>query len=169
MKKLEILLILLAAVLVTSGCVDNLLNFQESSGKDVVVKVTRLEQINTSLPEGPVFLKIGAKWCPHCRAMQPILEKMASEYAGNATIETIDIDQSQNLAKYFGAEGIPDSCVVVGIENETYIYMEEDGNVSMNRSHARFIGLNETAGPNEKTFKKVLDLALLYKEKAKPI
>lgn len=168
MKKLVLSLILLSVVLVSAGCVGNSLNFQGSSGKSDVIKVTQLEQINTSLPEGPVFLKIGAKWCPHCRAMQSILEKMASKYAGNATIATIDIDQSPELTKYFEVESIPDSCVVVGIENETYIYMQEDGNVSMNRSQARLIGLNETAGPNEETFKKVLDLALLYRGKAKP-
>lgn len=168
MKKLLLLLILLAAVLFAAGCVGNSLNSQGSSGKGAVVKVTQLEQINTSLPEGPVFLKIGAKWCPHCRAMQPILDKMASEYAGNATIAAIDIDQSPELTKYFGVTAIPDSCVIVGMENETYVYMQEDGNVSMNRSQASLIGLNETAGPNEENFTRVLDLAILYKEKGKP-
>ncbi len=168
MKKLVLLFILLAAVLLVAGCVGNSLNSQGNSGKGAVVKVTQLEQINTSLQETPVFLKIGAKWCPHCRAMQPILERMAADYTGNATIATIDIDQSPDLTNYFGVEGIPDSCVMVGIENGTYVYMQEDGNASMNRSQARFIGLNETAGPNEKTFRKVLDLAVFYKEKGKP-
>jgi thiol-disulfide isomerase/thioredoxin len=165
MKRLVLLSILLAAVLFTAGCIGNLLNSQGNSGNSTVVEITQLEQINTSLQENPVFLKIGAKWCPHCRSMKPILEKLAAEYAGNATIAAIDIDHSPELTKYFGVEGIPDSFVIVGVENGTYVYMQEDGNVSMNRSMARFIGLNETAGPNEETFKKVLDLALLQKEK----
>jgi thioredoxin 1 len=168
MKKLVLLLILLAAVLCTAGCMGNSLTSQGSSGKGTVVQVTKLEQINTSLQKTPVFLKIGAKWCSHCRSMKPILEKMAAEYTGNATIAAIDVDQSPELAEYFGVKAIPDSSVIAGIENGTYVYMKEDGNVSMDRSQARFIGLNETAGPNEETFKKVLDLALLQRGKGKP-
>lgn len=164
MKKLILLLILFAAVFFTVGYIGDSTNSQESSGKSAVVEITQLEQINTSLQENPVFLRIGAKWCPHCQSVQPILEKMAAEHTGNATIATIDVDQSPELAKYFGVEFIPDSCVIVGIENGTYVYMQEDGNVSMNRSEARFVGLNETFGPNEENFTRVLDLAVLQKE-----
>ena len=167
MRKLILSLILLTAVLFTAGCMGNLLSSQASSGKSAVVEVTHLEQINASLQEGPVFMKIGARWCPHCRSMKPILEKMAAEYTGNATIAAIDVDKSPDLKEYFGVKGIPDSCVIVAIENGTYVYMQEDGNVSMNRSQARFIGLNETAGPNEETFEKVLNLFLLQKVKNK--
>jgi thioredoxin 1 len=155
-------------VLFTAGCIGNSMNSQGSSGKSAVVEVTKLEQINESLQEGPVFVKMGARWCPHCRSMKPILEKLAVEYTGNATIAAIDIDKSPELTKYFEVKQIPDSFVIVGIENGTYVYMQEDGNVSMNRSQARFIGLNETAGPNEETFKKVLELAVLQKGKGKP-
>jgi len=163
MKKLVLLSILLSAVLFMAGCIGDSMNSQGSSGKSAVVVVTQLEQINTSLQKNPVFLKIGSIWCPECRAMKPILEKMAVEYTGNATIASIDVDKSPELAKYFEVEFIPDSCVIVGIENGTYVYMQEDGNVSVNRSQARFIGLNETDGPDEETFEKVLDLAVLQK------
>lgn len=166
--RIIILLILLTAMLFTAGCVENSMTSKESSEKSKVVAVTQLEQINASIQKGPVFLKIGARWCPHCRAMNPILENMAERYSGNATIAAIDVDKSSNLKDYFGVEIIPDSCVIVGIENGTYVYEKEDGNISMNRSEARFIGLNETAGPNEENFIKVLDLALLQKEKNKP-
>jgi thioredoxin 1 len=167
MKKLVLLVILLAVVLITAGCIENLLHSQGNAGKNAVVEIKQMEQINSSLQKNPVFLKIGAKWCPHCRSMKPILENLAAEYAGNATIAAIDIDKSPELTKYFGVKSIPDSCVIVDIENGTYVYMQENGTVSTARSQARFIGLNETAGPNEETFKKVLDLAVLQKEKDK--
>ena len=168
MKKLVLLLILLAAVLFTAGCIGNSMNSQGSLEKSAVVEVTKLEQINESLQEGPVFVKIGARWCPHCRSMKPILEKLAAEYTGNATIAAIDIDKSPELTDYFGVKEIPDSCVIVGIENGTYVYMQENGTVSTERSQARFVGLNETAGPNEKSFEKALDFAVLQKGKDKP-
>jgi thiol-disulfide isomerase/thioredoxin len=168
MKKLTLLLILLATVLFTAGCIGNLLNSQGNMGKSAVIEMKQLEQINSSLQKNPVFLKMGAKWCPHCRSMKPILEKLVVEYKGNATIATIDIDQSPELTKYFEVKEIPDSCVIVGIENGTYAYMQENGTISMNRSQAKLIGYNETAGPNKETFKKLLDLSLLQREKGKP-
>ena len=166
MKKLIVFLILLAAVLFTAGCAERTQVNSTSSDinleKNNVIKVTQLEQINTSLQKGPVFVKIGSKWCPACRSMTPILEKLTAEYGGKATIASIDADQSPELAQYFGVQAIPDCFVIVGIENENYVYMQEDGNISMNRSQASFVGLS---GDDEKVFKKVLDLAVLQQGK----
>ena len=57
---------------------------------------------------------------------------------------------------------IPDSSVIVGIENGEYVYMQEDGNVTKDRFQARILGLMD-----KQVFEKVLDLALLQKEKDK--
>jgi thiol:disulfide interchange protein len=35
-----------------------------TSTKGKVVEVTKLDQINTALHKGPVFLRLGASWCP---------------------------------------------------------------------------------------------------------
>ncbi len=169
MKKLYLLIILLTAVLFTAGCSENIsgnsISSDTAKGNITVVKITQLEQINTSLNNGPIFLKMGSRWCPACRSMKPILENLSAEYNGNATIASIDVDQNPELAKCFRVEIIPDSCVIVGIENGTYIYMQENGNVSMNRSKARMVGINNTNVNNysdEKMFEKVLDQALLW-------
>lgn len=174
MKKLVILLILLAAVLFTAGCTEktreNYTNSEVSLEKNAIVKITQLEQINTSLQKGPVFLKMGSKWCPACRSMKPILERLAAEYGGNATIASVDVDQNPELAEYFGVEVIPDCCVIVSIENGTYIYMQEDGNLSKDRSRAKIVGLNNTGDTNdtdEKMFEKIMNLALLQQGKDK--
>ncbi|RPJ76588.1 MAG: thioredoxin [Alphaproteobacteria bacterium] len=168
MKKLLVLLILLAAVLFTAGCTEdnreNSTSPELSLGKDAVIKITQLEQINTSLQKGPVFVKIGTKWCPACRSMKPILEKLAAEYLGKATIAFVDADQNPELAEYFGVEAIPDSFVIVDIKNGTYVYMQENGNVSADRSQAKIIGLNDN---DEKVFERVLDLSLLQQGKDK--
>ena len=36
------------------------------------MEVTQLEQINTTLQKGPVFLKVGAEWCGECIYGDPI-------------------------------------------------------------------------------------------------
>jgi len=59
------IIILLAAVLFTAGCTEktreNYTNSEVSLEKNAIVKITQLEQINTSLQNGPVFVKISAK------------------------------------------------------------------------------------------------------------
>jgi len=102
--------------------------------------------------------------------MKPILERLAAEYGGNATIASVDVDQNPELAEYFGVEVIPDCCVIVSIENGTYIYMQEDGNLSKDRSRAKIVGLNNTGDTNdtdEKMFEKIMNLALLQQGKDK--
>ncbi|KKG18101.1 thioredoxin [Methanosarcina sp. 2.H.T.1A.6] len=170
MNKLIILLILLTAVLFTAGCTEDpenatteltpdLRNAQEIQEKSVVVEITDLEQINTSIQEGPVLLKIGSERCGPCRQMKPILSDLAAEYGGRATVMSADIDQSPHLAAYFRIAYIPDSFVVVGIENGEYVYMQEDGNVTTDRLQARVMGLGE-----KQVYEELLDRAILYYE-----
>ncbi len=123
---------------------------------DKVIEVTQLEQINTALKNGPVFLKLGAEWCPKCKAFEPTLENLAKEYAGKATIMSVDVDKSPKLSDYFGVSSIPDSCVIVGIKNGQYEYMQQNGKVTTDRSQARIIGVND-----QQVFEKVFNLALV--------
>lgn len=168
MNKLVVLLILLTAVVLVSGCTsskanitnpqevqENSTNSQETQNESNVVEVTQLDQINTSLKKGPVLLKIGAEWCEECQSIKPILAQVAADYAGRATVMTIDIDQSKKLADYFGIYVIPDCCVIVGTENGKYVYMQEDGNVSTERSTAKILKIE-----SKEVYENVLDLAL---------
>lgn len=166
MKKSVILLILLVLVLFTAGCDEkpsqNSINSEVNMDKSVIA-ITQLEQLNTSLQKTPVFVKIGSRWCPECRSLKPVLDELAVEYQGKATIAAIDADKNPELAQYFNTTYIPDSFVIVGIENGTYVYMQENGNVSTDRSKARFVGRNDT---DEEMFKKVLNFSLIQQKKA---
>jgi thioredoxin-like negative regulator of GroEL len=42
-----------------------------------IVEITKLDQINTALHKGPVFLRLGAAWCPNCKAFGPTLKGLA--------------------------------------------------------------------------------------------
>jgi thioredoxin 1 len=169
MKKLVVLLILLAALVSTAGCSEKILgnstNSEVGLEKNAVLIITQLDHINTSLQKGPIFVKIGSRWCPACRSMNPILEKLAVKYRGKATIASVDVDKSPEFGEYFGVKSIPDSFVIVGIENGKYVYMQENGKVSTDRSQARIIGLN--GNDDEKVFEKIIDLALLQEGASK--
>jgi thiol-disulfide isomerase/thioredoxin len=129
---------------------------QETEG--AVVEVTQLEQINTYLQSGPVLVKVGAEWCDECKELKPVLNELAAEYEGKATIVSLDTDQSPKLADYFGVVNIPDSFVITGTENEEYIYMKENGETTKDRFKARVLGFK-----NKEVFEKILDFALQEK------
>jgi thiol-disulfide isomerase/thioredoxin len=162
MNRLIILLILIAAVLFTAGCtekVDNSTTDAQEIQVSVVENLTDLEQINTSVQKGPVLVKVGAEWCGPCQQMKPILSDLAAEYTGKATIMSADIDVSPNLSVYFATSYIPDSFVVVGLENGEYVYMQENGSVTADRFQARILGLQDS-----QVYEERLDRAILYYE-----
>ena len=132
------------------------INYKKTPGSTAtVVEATQLAQINTALQKGPVFLKLGAEWCTYCQKMKPIMQEMATEYKGKATIMSADVDKSPKLADYFGVASMPDSCVIVSVKNGQYVYMKQNGKVTTDRSQARIIGYN-----NKAVFEKVINLAL---------
>ncbi len=48
-----------------------------------------------------------ADWCGPCKAFNPVLQKVAKDFAGKAVVGKINIDNSQNLAKKYDVKSIP--------------------------------------------------------------
>lgn len=55
----------------------------------------------------PVLVDFWAAWCGPCRALAPILEKLAGEFHGRFVLVKIDTDREQEIARQFGIRSLP--------------------------------------------------------------
>ena len=64
-------------------------------------------ELETSQANGHILIDFWAEWCGPCKQMNPVLDQLADEVAGQATIAKVNVDQSPELAQKFGVQSIP--------------------------------------------------------------
>ena len=57
--------------------------------------------------EEAVLVDFGADWCEPCKAMEPILDDLAANYAGRLRIVRLDVDRSPSVTERLGVMSLP--------------------------------------------------------------
>ncbi|MFN5581234.1 thioredoxin [Gemmatimonas sp.] len=57
--------------------------------------------------QGLAVVDFWATWCAPCRMIAPIIEQLASDYAGKVKVAKLDVDNNQHTAAKFNVRSIP--------------------------------------------------------------
>lgn len=88
-----------ALVLLAAGCA-------RAPERPAAVTLTAAS-FDEAISEGVALVDFWAAWCPPCKEQGPIVEKLASAYAGRALIGKVDVDKEVGLAARFSVKSIP--------------------------------------------------------------
>jgi thioredoxin 1 len=82
---------------------NNILAFSDQNFESEVLKSDK-----------PVLVDFTAAWCGPCKALAPVVDKLADELVGKVRVGKLDIDASPDVAARYGVRSVPTVMVFKG-------------------------------------------------------
>jgi thioredoxin len=88
------------------------INAWKASNKNIVGQSTEkqmtIDEYNAGIANNTtVLVDFGATWCPPCKTMEPIIEKLQKKYAGKFALLKVDGGKDDNLLKKYNVIALP--------------------------------------------------------------
>ncbi len=65
------------------------------------------ENFDATIAEGVAMVDFWAPWCGPCRMIAPVIEELAEDFDGKATICKVNTDEQQEISVKYGIRSIP--------------------------------------------------------------
>ena len=80
---------------------------RESEMASDKLKTLTDSNFDQEIQTGVVLVDFWAEWCGPCRRISPIVEELAGQYDGRATVGKLNVDENPNLAMKYQITAIP--------------------------------------------------------------
>lgn len=99
----------LALMLAASSCRETEQAVENHKAVENLTHVASEARFNKLLADAttPVLVDLYADWCPPCRRLAPVLERLAPRYKGKVAFVKANVDKVPGLARRFGVRAIP--------------------------------------------------------------
>jgi thioredoxin 1 len=56
---------------------------------------------------GVLLVDFSAEWCPPCRRLEPLIHELAADFAGSATVATVDVEMHPVVTARYKVRNMP--------------------------------------------------------------